>query len=57
MKVRVEVEMLASVAVLVLALGVSDGLVVDKCQLGNDLNVTLSANLLDQIPNLVAKSE
>lgn len=57
MKVRVKVEMLAMVVVLFLALGVSDGLVIDKCQLGDELNTTLPANILDQIANLVATSE
>lgn len=42
---------------LFLALGVSDGLVIDKCELGNELNSTLPANLLDKITNLVAQSE
>ncbi|MCI4393925.1 hypothetical protein PGIGA_G00163050 [Pangasianodon gigas] len=55
MKIRVEVQMLAMVVALYLALGMSDGLVIDKCELGDELNSTLPANLLDQITNLVAK--
>lgn len=57
MKIRTEVEMLAVVVVLCLALGVSDGVVVNKCQLGNELKTSLPASLLNKIPNLVAKSE
>lgn len=49
--------MLVVVVELFLALGVSDSLVLNKCQLGDELNTTLSESLLDQIPNLVAKSE
>ncbi|KAF4075370.1 hypothetical protein AMELA_G00233780 [Ameiurus melas] len=55
MKVRVGVEMLATLVVLFLALGVSDGVVMNKCELGDELNTTLPANLLDQITNLLAK--
>ncbi|KAB5523627.1 hypothetical protein PHYPO_G00154750 [Pangasianodon hypophthalmus] len=55
MKIRVEVQLLAMVVALYLALGMSDGLVIDKCELGDELNSTLPANLLDQITNLVAK--
>ncbi|MCJ8748137.1 hypothetical protein PDJAM_G00161510 [Pangasius djambal] len=55
MKIRVEVQMLAMVVALYLALGMSDGLVIDKCELGDELNSTLPAKLLDRITNLVAK--
>ncbi|XP_053471938.1 uncharacterized protein DDB_G0280579-like [Ictalurus furcatus] len=55
MKVRVGVEMLATLVVLFLALGASDGVVMNKCKLGDELNSTLPENLLDQITNLVAK--
>ncbi|KAF4075369.1 hypothetical protein AMELA_G00233760 [Ameiurus melas] len=55
MKVRVGVEMLATLIVLFLALGASDGVVMNKCELGDELNTTLPANLLDQITNLLAK--
>ncbi|XP_053471932.1 uncharacterized protein LOC128602261 [Ictalurus furcatus] len=55
MKVRVGVEMLATLVVLFLALGASDGVVMNKCELGDELNSTLPENLLDQITNLVAK--
>lgn len=57
MKVRVGVEMLAALVVLFLALGASDGVVMNKCELGDKLNSTLPENLLDQITDLVAKSE
>lgn len=56
MKVHVKVEMLVMVVTLFLAFGVSDCLVIDKCQLGDELNSTLPANMLDQITSLVAKS-
>ncbi|XP_053532219.1 uncharacterized protein LOC128629221 isoform X2 [Ictalurus punctatus] len=55
MKVRVGVEMLAALVVLFLALGASDGVVMNKCELGDKLNSTLPENLLDQITDLVAK--
>ncbi|TSK18038.1 RAC-gamma serine/threonine-protein kinase [Bagarius yarrelli] len=55
MKVQVEMKMLAMAVTLFLALGVSNGLVIDKCELGKDLNLTLPANILNQINNLIAK--
>lgn len=57
MNFHIKVEMLVTVAVLYLAFGVSDGRVLSKCELQDDLNSTLPANLLAKIPNLVAKSE
>ncbi|GAA6068725.1 uncharacterized protein LOC113537617 isoform X2 [Tachysurus ichikawai] len=55
MKVRVMVEMLAVVVALFLAFGVSDGLVINKCELRDELNSTLPEKMLDKITNLVAK--
>ncbi|XP_017576181.2 collagen alpha-1(VII) chain-like [Pygocentrus nattereri] len=49
MRVRVGVEMLAVLVVVLLAPGLTGGLVLNKCTLQQQLNLTLNVNVLDRI--------
>ncbi|KAL7845485.1 hypothetical protein AOLI_G00236770 [Acnodon oligacanthus] len=49
MQVRVGVEMLAVLVVVLLAPGLTGGLVLNKCTLQQQLNLTLNASVLDRI--------
>lgn len=53
MQVRVGVEMLVVLAVVLLAPSVTEGLVLNKCELRQQLNLTLLADHINE----VAKSE